>query len=92
MYIHYFLKTVHESYKAKKQRSSLYAKFLSYWFDEPAKPFYYNIAGHNFTLEDIKHGLLRKNRRKPFKLFPHLKSNDSRILLLTKVRDNTPVK
>lgn len=33
MYIHYFLKTVHENTKQSKQQLTLWARFVKCWFD-----------------------------------------------------------
>lgn len=82
MYIHYFLKTVHESCKAKRKKGTVCSQILSNWLDQPAKKFYYNIAGQNFTLEDIKHGLLRSNKPKPGSFFKHVKTSDQRLYFL----------
>ena len=82
MYIHYFLKTVHESCKAKCKKGTVCSQVLSYWCDQPAKIFFYNIAGQNFTLEDIKHGLLRSNKPKPGSYFKHVNTNDHRLYFL----------
>lgn len=43
------------------------------------KPFFYNIGGENFTLDDIKHGMLRGNKRKPGYLQRVLSSTDPKI-------------
>lgn len=51
MYIHYFLKTVHENTKQSKQQLTLWARFVKCWFDQSAKPFYYNISCNNYTLD-----------------------------------------
>ncbi len=43
------------------------------------KPFFYNIGGENYTLDCIKHGMLRGNKRKPGYLQRVLSSSDPKI-------------
>ena len=43
----------------------MFSKLKSYVLDYSSKPFYYNIGGVNFNLEEIKHGLLRANKKNP---------------------------
>ena len=62
MYIHNFFKMVNESKSASKEGYFKSFKRLLYSGKEP---FYYNIAGKNYTLDDIKHGMLRGNKQKP---------------------------
>lgn len=47
------------------------------------KKFFYNIADMNFTLEEIKHGLLRNNAKAPNAYFRCLSSNDERLNVLS---------
>lgn len=35
------------------------------WFSNPANSFYYNLGYSNFTLTELKHGVLRGNRKPP---------------------------
>lgn len=51
------------------------------------KKFFYRIGGFDFTLEEIKHGLLRGNKRAPDSYFRTLSSNDARAQLLKDVND-----
>ena len=46
------------------------------------KAFYYNIAGFNFNLEEIKHGLLRNNLKAPANYMRSMNSNDNRLNIL----------
>ena len=39
-----------------------------------------NIGGHQFSLDDIEHGILRGNRRSPIKLWRQFSSQDPRIV------------
>ena len=52
------------------------------YFTLPPKQFYYNIAGFNFTLEEIKHGLLRNNLRAPMNYMKSMNANDNRLKIL----------
>ena len=51
------------------------------------KPFYYNIGGINFNLEEIKHGLLRNNVKGPMNYMRSMNSNDSRLNILKDFSD-----
>lgn len=48
------------------------------------KPFYYNIAGENYTIDDIKHGMLRGNAAKPGHLMRVLSQSDPKTRILPK--------
>ena len=65
---------------------SLLASILSYFRNENDS-FYYNIGGYNFTLDELKHGLLRGNKKKPTSFFRTLSSSDDRSRLLDGVDD-----
>ena len=83
MYVHYFLKKVHANNQGlvTEEGMSLYAVVKRRVFAyQRNKPFYYNIAGQNYTLEDIKHGLFRMNRRKPGYMMRLLNTNDHRLV------------
>jgi hypothetical protein len=54
---------------------------LSYFRNE-GDSFYYNIGGYNFTLEELKHGLLRGNKKKPGAFFKVISGSDDRTKLL----------
>ena len=62
MYVHHFLRMVSEG---KMGNESMFKKLTSLVLDYSSKPFYYNIGGLNFNLEEIKHGLLRGNKKAP---------------------------
>lgn len=47
-----------------------------------SKPFFYNIGGSTYTLDDIKHGMLRGNKRKPGHLQRVLSGTDPKLSLL----------
>jgi len=40
----------------------------------------YEIGGHRFSLNDIEHGILRGNRRHPYRLFRPFRGRDPRII------------
>mmetsp|Transcript_17793 Transcript_17793/g.15703 ORF Transcript_17793/g.15703 Transcript_17793/m.15703 type:complete len:88 (+) Transcript_17793:362-625(+) len=39
---------------------------------------FYNIGGYNYTLDELKHGVIRGNRKKPGALLRTLNKNDPR--------------
>ena len=47
------------------------------------KPFFYNIAGYNFSLEEIKHGLLRNNIKPPNRFMRTLGASDEKLGILS---------
>jgi hypothetical protein len=51
------------------------------------KTFYYSIAGQDYTLDDIKHGMLRGNQAKPGHLWRVLSSSDKKTEFLPTVRN-----
>ena len=85
MYVHFFLKKVFEEGKAEEgeqnQKSGLIGSLSSYFAYSP-KPFFYNVGGFNFNLEEIKHGLLRNNLKSPNNYMASLKSTDNRLEIL----------
>jgi hypothetical protein len=48
----------------------------NYVFASRSKPFYYNIGGDNYSLEELKHGLLRNNIKAPMFYMRSMSSND----------------
>ena len=54
----------------------------SYVFAYSPKPFYYKIGHHNYTLEEIKHGLLRGNSKPPNFYMRVMGSSDERLDIL----------
>ena len=73
MYIHFILK-----YPPKDQASGFMGRF---WDSNKTPSFYYNIAGMNFTLDDLKNGVLRGNKKPPGSLFRLFGSGDKRKML-----------
>jgi NIMA (never in mitosis gene a)-related kinase len=51
------------------------------WFSNPTDAFYYNVSQLNFTLKEVKHGVLRGNRKPPDAYMRVLSSSDPRNLL-----------
>ena len=56
-------------------------------FKGSSKPFYYKIGPFNFSLEEIKHGLLRNNKKAPINYLKTMSSNDDRLNLLRDYQD-----
>lgn len=54
-------------------------------FKYRSKPFYYNISGLNFNLEELKHGILRGNKKAPNAYMRTLGNNDPRTKILKDV-------
>lgn len=75
MYIHHFLKKIFEEGPLNEESSpdsggmssgfGFLGSIKQYVFAYSPKPFYYNIGGIQFNLEEIKHGLLRANVKAP---------------------------
>lgn len=84
MYVHYFLRMVNEG---KSSQLSYIGMVKSFVWDTNSKPFYYNISGLNFTLDEIKHGILRGNKRSPTAYLRVLSGNDPKALLIKELND-----
>jgi len=52
---------------------------------ESSKPFFYNIAGYSFSIDELKHGVLRNNIKCPLYYFRSLSATDERTLILKDV-------
>ena len=63
MFVHQFFKMVNEEQESEK--SSIFSSISSYVNNSSRKNFYYNISGANYSLDDIKHGMLRGNKPRP---------------------------
>jgi len=89
MYIHYFLKKVFEDGNTEEanEGQGILGSIKTYVITYSSKPFYYNIGGSNFTLDEIKHGLLRNNQKSPFNYMRSLGQNDEKTSLLTDFYD-----
>lgn len=97
MYIHNFLKKIFEEGPLNEESSTenggissgfgFLGSIKQYVFAYSPKPFYYNIGGIQFNLEEIKHGLLRANVKAPQNYRPSLSSNDFRLNILNGYKD-----
>jgi hypothetical protein len=54
------------------------SRFKSYVLDYSSKPFYYNIDDINFNLDEIKHGILRGNKKAPNSYMRILSGSDAK--------------
>jgi hypothetical protein len=52
-----------------------------------AKPFFYNISGLTFTLDSLKNGVLRGNKKAPNAYMRTLSGSDPRAKLLPQLND-----
>lgn len=73
MYLHFLFKYPHE-----KHSTGIIGKL---WDSNKTPNFYYNIAGMNFSLDEVKHGILRGNKKAPGAMFRTFSSGDKRNLL-----------
>jgi len=89
MYVHFFLKKCLQdgNNEDDEEEQSFLGQLKSYVLNYSPKPFYYNIAGYNFNLEEIKHGLLRNNLKSPYNYTRSLNGSDERIKLLNEFFD-----
>ena len=86
MFIHNFLKDG-SKYNEEAQQRGIIGSILSYFWKESDSDFFYNIGGHNFTLEDLKHGLLRANKKPSSSYSKIMKEGDERLNLIDPVDD-----
>ena len=56
--------------------SGILRKFIASFKLYSSKPFYYNLSGQNFSLDEMKHGILRGNKRSPNAYLKALSWND----------------
>mmetsp|Transcript_29411 Transcript_29411/g.44496 ORF Transcript_29411/g.44496 Transcript_29411/m.44496 type:complete len:196 (+) Transcript_29411:1917-2504(+) len=89
MYVHHFLRKVFEEggEEEEQPQTGLISTLKSYVFAYSPKPFYYNIGGLNFSLEELKHGLLRGNQKAPQNYMASLSASDNRLDLLRDFSD-----
>jgi len=85
MYIHAFLKNMNEL--NENQNSGYLYSIINYFWGNVNNNFFYNIGGYNFTLEELKHGLLRGNKRPQKSFFKTLSDSDERSQLLDGLSD-----
>ena len=84
MYVHMFFKMISEGRKSDSEQGML-SRLQNYVSNHSQKPFYYNIAGRDYTVDDIKHGMLRGNQCKPGHMMRILSQNDAKTSILPAV-------
>jgi len=92
MYVHNFLKNgnsdiENENYGEMGYHRGFLHKLLSYFTPNSSDNFFYNISGYSFTLEELKHALLRGNKRPTTSFFRLLNDTDERTQILDKLSD-----
>lgn len=83
MYIHCFLKNMNNFRENDNDQGWLFS-IMNFFWGENTNYFFYNIGGYNFTLEELKHGLLRGNKKPPKSFFKILSDNEDRAQMLEK--------
>lgn len=88
MYVHNYLtmNDEHEPESASDNGGIVYS-FVSYMIGQKPKPFFYNIGGFNFDLEEMKHGILRNNKKAPQNYLQSLNKNDDKLNILPDFED-----
>ena len=84
MYVHMFFKMVSEGHQAESE-CGMFQRLSSFMSSSKQKPFYYNIAGEEYTIDDIKHGMLRGNHAKPGHIMRVLSQSDAKTRILPRV-------
>jgi len=87
MHLHYLLKNGNNFIDMKEETKGSFFGIMDYFWPKPEQSFFYNIGGMNFTLEELKHGLLRGNSKPPGSFFRLLNASDTRTTLLTSITD-----
>ena len=85
MYIHSFLRYMN-NFRERENGGGMLSTILSYVWSN-SDNFYYNIGGYEYTLDELKHGLLRGNKKKPGSFFRTLGKRDERSLVLDGLSD-----
>ena len=62
--------------------SGILSKLKKYASANNKKPFFYQLGQFQFSLDEIKHGLLRGNQKSPFNYTRSLGVNDERLSLI----------
>lgn len=86
MYLHFFLKNGNDFEETESEKGFL-NNLVNYFWPSFNDTFFYNIGGYSFTLEELKHGLLRGNKKPPFSFFRTLSDRDDRANILDKLSD-----
>jgi NIMA (never in mitosis gene a)-related kinase len=80
--VHHLLKVkLIDPASAPKSSGGVFSKISGFVYGS-SPDFFYNIAGHNFTVDDVKHGILRSNKKSPDGHFRGWSGSDPRIQLL----------
>jgi hypothetical protein len=85
MYIHHLLRMV---YEGRTGTESYFNQIKSLVWDYSSKPFYYNIGGLNFNLDEVKHGVLRGNKKNPHAYLRSLGRSDDRASIIKDLNDS----
>lgn len=75
------------NFRERENGGGMFQYILSYVWSSNSDNFYYNIGGYDFTLDELKHGLLRGNKKKPGSFFRTLGKRDERALILDGLSD-----
>ena len=65
----------------------MFSKLKNYYYDYSAKPFYYKFDEYNINLDEIKHGILRANKKSPLAYLKTLGWSDPRATLIKNFND-----
>lgn len=76
MYIHKFLKSINQV--ESRNEPGILQKIAAAVWNTGEKEFFYQIGDQTYTLEQLKHGVLRGNRKKPGAIFRMFGNNDPR--------------
>lgn len=85
MYVHMFFKLISEGKQSDSQSTGMLSKISNFVSNRSKKSFHYNISGEDYTLDDIKHGMLRGNTAKPGHMMRVLSSGDPKTQVLPHV-------
>jgi serine/threonine protein kinase len=78
-YVHWFLKELKPHQNENEESGSLFNNLRGLMGSTNKKQdMFYLIGGHNYTIDELKHGVLRGNRKKPGAILKTLNSNDPR--------------
>lgn len=88
MYVHQFFKLINENRQSETESQGMMQRLAGIMGRSSEKGFYYNIAGTDFTIADIKHGMLRGNKPMPGHLLRVLSGSDAKLNILPNVSDS----
>jgi hypothetical protein len=78
MYVQKFLKQLN-SCDGQLDKEGFFKNLGGLVWNSTGKEFFYNIAGKTFTLDEMKHGVLRGNKKKPSAILRTLSNGDDRV-------------